>query len=80
MVSKGKIMVEPEDVGYDRTRLEVLNAHFRRLMGEGKIQSVNYCLSRNGKVFSNTAIGKKSYKPDDKRTLEPDSIHLIVSI
>lgn len=80
MVSKGKIMVEPEEIGYDGTRLEVLNAHFRRLMNEGKIQSVNYCMSRDGKVFSNTAIGKKSYVPDDKRPLEPDSIHLIASI
>lgn len=80
MISKGKTMAEPEEVSYDGTRLEVLNAHWQRLMNEGIIQSVNYCLSRNGKVFANTAIGKKCYKMEDKRPLETDSIHFIASI
>jgi len=73
--------VKPAEVGYDESRLEVLNKHFERLMKEdGCIQSVNYCLSRNGKVFADTAIGKQSFKEDDKRELKPDTIHWIASI
>ena len=73
-------MVKPAEVGYDESRLPVLDKHFERLMEEGKIQSVNYCLSRNGKVFANKAIGKQSFKPEDTRPLETDSIHWIASI
>ncbi len=76
----GKTQVKPAEVGYDESRLSVLDKHFGRLMEKGEIQSVNYCLSRNGRIFANNAIGKQSFKPEDKRELQPDSIHWIASI
>ncbi len=79
-VIEGKIQVKPCEVEYDESRIEVLNQHFKRLMDEGLIQSTNYCLSRNGKIFANNAIGKQSICKDDDRDLKIDSIHHIASI
>ncbi len=79
-VIEGKIQVKPCEVEYDESRLEVLNQHFKRLMDEGLIQSTNYCLSRNGKIFANNAIGKQSYEESDTRDLQIDAIHRVASI
>jgi len=80
-ITNKELLTKPEDVGCDGTRLEAVNKHFIRLMEEDKcIQSVNYCLSRNGKVFANTAIGKQSFKEDDNRDLQVDAVHWIASI
>jgi len=73
-------IVKPSEVDYDESRLAVLDKHFERLMSEGLIQSVNYCLSRNGKVFADQAIGKQSFKPEDNRPLKTDTVHWIASI
>jgi CubicO group peptidase (beta-lactamase class C family) len=70
----------PCDVGYNGERLSVLNNHFNKMIKENEIQAANYCLSRDGKVFSNTAIGKLSYKESDDRPLKPDTIQGIASI
>lgn len=70
----------PEEVDFDGSRLEVLNKHFIKIMEAGEIQSANYCLSRDGKVFANTALGKLSYKVEDDRPVQPDTIQNIASI
>ncbi len=70
----------PEEVGYDGSRLTVLNHLFEDLIQKKKIISANYCLARDGKVFANNAIGKLSYREDDNREVKPDTIQPIASI
>lgn len=70
----------PEDVNYDKERLPVLDKHFTKMIDANEILSANYCLSRDGKVFANAALGKLSYREDDDRQLQPDTIQWIASI
>lgn len=70
----------PADVDYNEDRLRVLDKHFQKMMDKGELLSANYCLSRGGKIFANTALGKLSYREDDKRPLKPDTIQRIASI
>jgi CubicO group peptidase (beta-lactamase class C family) len=70
----------PADVGYDEERLSVLHKHFQKMIDANEILSANYCLSRDGKVFANAAMGKLSYREDDDRQLQPDTIQWIASI
>ncbi len=70
----------PKDVGYNGQRLEVLNQHFLKMMEANELQSANYCLVRDGKVFSNNALGKLSYRDDDDRLVQPDTIQNLASI
>ncbi len=70
----------PADAGYNGDRLNVLDRHFRKMMDADEIQSANYCLSRDGKVFANNATGKFCYREDDDRPLQPDTIQRIASI
>ena len=71
---------KPSEVCYNSERLEVLNQHFHKMIEANELQSANYCLSRYGKVFANTAMGKLSYKEDDSRPVQPDTIQNIASI
>lgn len=70
----------PSEVGYDKERLTVLDNHFRKMIEKNEILSANYCLSRDGKIFANAAMGKLSYREDDDRPLQPDTIQWIASI
>lgn len=70
----------PCDVGYNADRLAVLNNHFNKMIEAKEIQAANYCLSRDGKVFANTATGKLSFRENDDRLLQPDTVQFIASI
>lgn len=70
----------PEDVGYYKERLDVLNEHFKTLIEEKKIMSANYCLAREGKIFAEAAIGKFCYREDDTREVGVDTIFPIASM
>jgi CubicO group peptidase (beta-lactamase class C family) len=70
----------PADVNYDKERLTVLDKHFKKMIEKNEILSANYCLSRDGKIFANAAIGKLSYREDDNRQLQTDTIQWIASI
>lgn len=74
------VQVKPSEVGYDESRIQVIDNHFKRLMKENILQSANYCLSLNGKVFADNAIGKLSYETEDNRPLVPNALHHIASI
>lgn len=69
-----------EDVGYDASRFNVLNHHFEKMMEKDLLQGATYCLSRDGKVFMDAAMGRFCYRQDDNRELTPDHIHRIASI
>lgn len=70
----------PAEVGYDTSRIEVLNAHFQRLIEEQKIQGASYCVSRYGKTFMHGAIGPLSFREDSTEPLLPTTVHYIASI
>jgi serine-type D-Ala-D-Ala carboxypeptidase len=76
----GKIQCAATEVGYDPSRLEAVNRHLKRLIDIRELQAASYCLSRDGKVFADNAIGRLTYKEDDARELRPDSIQWIASI
>lgn len=50
------------------------------MMDAKEIYSAWYCLARDGKVFANNAMGKLSYREDDTRQVQPDTIQRIASI
>ena len=70
----------PAEVGYEESRIELLNRHLQGLIVDGEIQCASYCISRHGKIFAHGAVGSKSYKKEDNTPLTPDSIHYIASI
>jgi serine-type D-Ala-D-Ala carboxypeptidase len=71
---------EPADVGYDEARLEAVDRHLLRLIGERQLHGAAYCLSRYGKVFAERSHGKLSFRAEDPRELKPDSVYGIASI
>jgi CubicO group peptidase (beta-lactamase class C family) len=70
----------PEDVAYDGSRIDALNKHLQRLIDANELQAACYCLSRDGKVFANAALGKLSFRKDDPREMRPDTVQHIASI
>ena len=57
---EGKINVKPEDVGYDGSKLEALNAHYTKLIECGTLQGASYLISKNGQIFARSAMDKSS--------------------
>ena len=80
LYTQGKTDCSPKDAGYNEKRLDVLNAHFQRLIDDGEIQCATYCLSRKNKIFAHGAVGKKSFRKEDNTPVQPDSIRWIASI
>jgi serine-type D-Ala-D-Ala carboxypeptidase len=80
MITKAQTPFFSPDVGYDESRLGVLNAHFERIIKAGHIQSANYCLSRYGKVFADAAVGMQSYLPGETRPLMTGNIRGVASV
>jgi serine-type D-Ala-D-Ala carboxypeptidase len=80
LYTQGKTDCKPSEVGYDESRIEAVNKHFRRLIDDGEIQCASYCVSRKGRIFMHGAVGKKSYKEDDTTPLSPDCVNFIASI
>ena len=80
LYTQGKTDCSPGEVGYNEQRIDVLNAHLQRLIDDGEIQCSTYCLSRRGKIFAHGAIGKKSFRAEDKTPVQPDSVRYIASI
>ena len=69
-----------EDVDFDPSRIEELNAHFQRQIDLKRIFAANYCLSRDGKVFAAASMGRLNYNEDDPSEMKPDRIQRIASI
>lgn len=76
---EGKINVKPEDVGYDGSKLEALNAHYTKLIECGTLQGASYLISKNGQIFARSALGKLRYAADSQELL-PQSIRKVYSI
>ncbi|MCL1877946.1 MAG: beta-lactamase family protein, partial [Defluviitaleaceae bacterium] len=80
LFTRGEIEVAPAEVGYDESRLEVLNRHFQGIIDAGDIQCAMYCITRHGKVFAHGAIGKKSFREDDVTPASPTDLRWYASI
>lgn len=70
----------PQEAGYEAERLEVLNRHFSEMIDKKELVSGSYCLTHEGKVFADNALGSFSFEEDDTREFEPDTIFSIASI
>lgn len=79
-VIKKETHFTPEEAGYEAERLEVLNHHLQEMIDKKELLSGSYCLSHEGKVFADNALGKFSYEEEDPRLFEPDTIFRIASI
>lgn len=79
-VSYGAAVAEPVLVGYDASRLSVLNKHIQSLIEEGLIWSGSYCLWRRGRVFANAAIGNLAVEWQGRRRFLPDTLFELQSV
>lgn len=79
-ITEAKVPFEPQDVGYEEERLEVLDKHFKKLIEEDMLQSASYCLSKDNKVFVHKSMGFLNYNEDDARPIRPDSVYGVYSI
>lgn len=79
-IQYGKIEARPEETGYDGSRIAFLNRHFQGLINENKLIGASYCIAKKGKVIAQNALGRYSYRTEDDRPLQPDTIHRIASI
>lgn len=57
-IQKGFIDVSPEQMGYRVEKILELNAHFAKLIENGKLQGASYLLAKDGKIFAQQALGK----------------------
>ncbi|WP_379154015.1 serine hydrolase domain-containing protein [Paenibacillus sp. sgz5001063] len=80
LYTQGVTDCSPAEVGYDASRIEVLNAHFQTLIDQKKVQAASYCVSRYGKTFMHGAIGPLSFREDQADPLLPTTVHNIASI
>jgi len=78
--TQGATDCTPNEVGYDESRIPILNNHLQKLIDENVIFGTTYCASRRGKVFLHGALGYKTYRKDDSLPLSPGDIRYIASM
>ncbi|MDD5936211.1 MAG: serine hydrolase [Clostridiales bacterium] len=79
-ITKGEVPFSPQEAGYEKERLSVLDQHLKNLISKDMIQSASYCLARDNKTFVHKALGYLNYKEEDGRPFLPDSVYGIYSI
>lgn len=80
IVTYGNVDTTPSEVGYDVSRLDMLNKHIQSLMDDGLIWSGSYCLWKNGKVFANAAIGSLAVEWQGRDKFLPDTLFELQSV
>lgn len=70
----------PEEVGYDKSRLDVLNRHLQSMIDRDMIWSGSYCLARNGKVFADSSVGSMAVRWQGREKFEPDTFFELQSV
>lgn len=68
MISVTKPPFTPEEVGYEASRIQLLDEFFMEQMNKGVIRAASYCMAKDGKIFVNKAIGMLSRKAVEKMT------------
>lgn len=71
---------EPEDVGYDGSRIKVLNQHIQSMIDRKMILSGSYCLARHGKVFADAALGNIACPWQGREHFMPDTFFELQSV
>ena len=80
LFEKGKLDCDPIEVGYDKSREEVLLRHFEKMMERDEIQCASYCVARKGKIILHGAVGPRSFEEGCTEPLHVDTVHPIYSI
>lgn len=80
LVTKGAVPYQPADVDFCGERFELLNKHLIQMIEEKKIISGSYCVAKDGKIITDTAIGNLSYHEEDNRAVKPDTMYGIASL
>lgn len=70
---------QPEETGYDGTRIAVLHEHFERLIEQKIIHGASYCILHKGKIIANGSIGKDNAMGRATQ-MQPDTVFGIASI
>ncbi|MCM1412677.1 MAG: beta-lactamase family protein [Lachnospiraceae bacterium] len=79
-VTYGDVEAAPSDVGYDASRLDMLNKHIQSLIDEGLIWSGSYCLWKDGRVFANAAMGRLATEWQGRERFLPDTLFELQSV
>lgn len=69
----------PQSLGFNPQRLDLLDAHFQRLIESKRIQGASYLVSRDGQIVVHRSQGKLTYH-EGSPDLMPDSVRKIYSI
>lgn len=75
----GRVECEPEETGYDSSRIKVLDRHLERLIHQKVICGAAYCISHKGKIIASGSIGAKN-KVDYSDLMQPDTVFGVASI
>lgn len=79
-VIHGSCEANPDDVNYNKDRIEYLNKYIQSLIDEKLIWSGSYCLFKDGKVFANNAIGTLATSWMGNTEFTPDTLFEIQSV
>lgn len=74
------IECEPEEVGYDKSRIDVLNQYFQKLIDDDILINASYCIAKNGKTIACNAQGYKSFRKVPGEMMQPETIMNMASV
>lgn len=80
ILHQGDIDETPELVGYDNSRIEVLNNHLWNMIDDKRLIGASYCITKNDKVIANNSLGYASYKRENEVLMKPDTVMNIASV
>ena len=78
-VIQGKIDCQPEETGYDSSRITVLNDKLQDMTERKLIHGASYCISHKGKVIAHGGIGSGNAATENV-PMKPDTVFRIASI
>ena len=76
----GNVEETPELVGYDSSRIEVLNNHLWRMIEDKRLIGASYCIAKDNKVIANNGLGYRTYKREKDKPMLPDTIMRVASV
>ena len=80
ILQRGPVDETPELVGYDSSRVEMLNFHLWKMIEDKRLIGAGYCITKDDKVIANNALGYSSYKREHGGLMKPDSVMRIASV
>lgn len=80
ILQKGAVDEIPELVGYDSSRIEVLNKHLWNMIEDKRLIGANYCITKDNKIIASNALGFNSYRRDEGNVMNQDTVMRIASV